>query len=111
MKLIMENWRVYRTEDPVDALMAAITAIRGKRPEDSKSGGFTTWSGHFYTYLKAYKKMRDGSKRRPPNPEEAAKYLSTMIRDAPGYYKGKTHEEMIKDYIPDALEHWKKLVS
>jgi hypothetical protein len=104
MKLLMENWRTYVADDPVDALIAAIRKVRKERPEDTESGGFTTWSGHFYTYLKAYKKMRG------KNPQKAAKYLSKMVDDAPGYYKGKTHEEMIKDYIPHVLSHWHKLL-
>ena len=109
-----DNWIVFdpsrvkvigieeQSGDPVDALITAIRKVRKDRPEDTESGGFTTWSGHFYTYLKAYKKMRG------KNPEKAAKYLSNMISDAERNY-GMSHEAMISEYIPDALPHWQKI--
>ena len=102
MKLIMENWRTY-TEDPVEALKAAIKSVRQTQPEDSESGGFTTWSGHFYTYLSSYGKIRK------KDPQKAANFLNDMINDAEGNY-GMSHENMISKYIPDALPDWHKLV-
>ena len=102
MKPLMENWRVYITDDPVDTLIAAIQKVRKNRPEDTESGGFTTWSGHFYAYLKAYKKMRE------KDPKEAATFLYRMIDDAERNY-GMSHEAMISEYIPDALPHWQKI--
>ena len=101
MKSLMENWRQYTAgdQDPVEALKAAITSARANREEDSESGGFTTWSGHFYTYLDSYKKM----KRK--NPQKAAAFLDRMISDAERNYR-RTHEDMISEYIPDALPHW-----
>ena len=103
MKLIMENWRAYITEDPVDVLIAAIQKVRKEQPEDTKSGGFPTWSGHFYTYLKSYKKIQK------KNPQKAADFLNSMVKDAENNY-GMPHEAMINKYIPHALDDWNKLV-